>query len=37
LGIDPASKLSHPQGFVACVTPPAAGHVPSDGLLTETR
>jgi hypothetical protein len=35
LGIDPQSKLPHPQGCVAYVSPLANGAVPSGGLLTE--
>jgi uncharacterized protein (DUF1501 family) len=36
LGIDPNSRLSHPQGCgVAYVTPQAAGQIESGGMLTE--
>lgn len=35
LGIDPHSRLPHPHGCVAYVTPVAGGDVASGGLLTE--
>jgi hypothetical protein len=35
LGIDPKSRLPHPHGCVAYVTPVAGGDVASGGLLTE--
>ncbi|MBI4906660.1 MAG: DUF1501 domain-containing protein [Acidobacteria bacterium] len=35
LGIDPQSKLPHPQGCTAYVSPLASGTVQSGGLLTE--
>ncbi len=35
LGIDHTSRLPHPQGCVAHVSPLAAGGLPSGGLLTE--
>jgi hypothetical protein len=35
LGIDPQSRLPHPHGCVAYVTPVAGGDLPSGGLLKE--
>jgi hypothetical protein len=35
LGIDPKSRLPHPHGCVAYVTPVASGDIQSGGLLTE--
>jgi hypothetical protein len=35
LGIDPKSKLPHPHGCVAYVTPSATGEIKSGGLLKE--
>ena len=35
LGIDPTSRLPHPHGCVAYVTPPADGDLQSGGLLKE--
>lgn len=35
LGIDPASKLPHPQGLDVCVLPPASGNNKHAGLLKE--
>jgi uncharacterized protein (DUF1501 family) len=35
LGIDPDSRLPHPHGCVAYVTPRTGGEIPSGGLLKE--